>query len=671
MGKHTFISYAREDAAFALALAANLQARGLTLWVDRWNIEPGADWDRAIDKGLQGCANFLIILSQDAVTSNEVRAELRTALDHRIPVFPVLCRPCEVPRQLKNVHHLDVSDSGVITDTALDELARALRQSTRGNSLESAHDSAPLFPIIVPPPPVHLTQRELRNRRDVLEDVKNEAVNRLAQSLQAGAPVAIFKEMQMHQVEHSWDAEVKLPPPQRPPPSAAGILELFDNPAIAGKLLILGLPGAGKTVALVQLAQELVVRAERDLGQSTPVLLNLSSWNGDKPVADWLVDEVHLKYGIRKEYGAKWRDESLIPLLDGLDELPAARQEPCVRAINLFLRDHRPSHFVVCCREAEYENLETRLQLNGAIRMLPFHDEQIREYLARAGSQDLWNKVIDDPDILELARSPLLLGMMASAHDEISRDTWQPVAPGLERRDHLFDLYARHLLLRKGAGAKYSKTQTTRWLARLADMLQRQGKSDFLIERMQPDWLQSRTQRWLYRGAVAVLTAVVVYLAGAGMNRLTDLLPPGAISTRLLANPAALPSLHADVLMMLIALVAGFIVAARSTIVPIETVRWSGEKAGRGASRWSAQAAATGLRGGAFLGIAVGAVVGVVGALGGLPGVVHLWSTAHSGWQKAGALTGAASGALAAATLARILSLARRNNAGDGMGWPK
>ena len=143
------------------------------------------------------------------------------------------------------------------------------------------------------------------------------------------------------------------------------------------------------------------------------------------------------------------------------------------------------------------------------------------------------------------------------------------------------------------------------------------------------------------------------------MNRLTELLPPGAISTRLPAKSAALWILYGDVLMMLIALVAGFIVAARSTIVPIETVRWSGEKAGRGATRWSVQAAATGLRGGAFLGIAVGAVVGVVGALGGLAGV-HLWSTAHSGWQKAGALTGAASGALAAATLARILSLARR-----------
>ena len=272
-----------------------------------------------------------------------------------------------------------------------------------------------------------------------------------------------------------------------------------------------------------------------------------------------------------------------IPLLDGLDELPAARQEPCVRSINLFLRDHRPSHLVVCCRVAEYENLETRLQLNGAIRLLPFHDEQIREYLARAGMRRTSGTVsATDPEFLELARSPLLLGMMASAHDEMSRDAWPSVASGLERRDHLFDLYARHLLLREGASGRYSETQTTAWLARLADMLQRQGQSDFLIERMQPDWLQSETQRWLYRVAVAVLTAVVVYVPAAAHEQVDRADPPWSSRGSTSRRKPRPCRLYGDVMMMLIALVAGFIVAARSTIVPIETVRWSGEQSAAG-----------------------------------------------------------------------------------------
>jgi TIR domain len=652
MGEHTFISYAREDAAFALALAERLQARGLTLWVDQWNIGPGADWDKAIDQGLQDCANFLIILSPDAVASNEVRGELRTALNNRKDVVPVLYRPCEIPRPLKNVQYLDISDSGVVTDTALDQLARALHESTAGNRFEpDQYSDAP--PINVPRCPTQLSQRELRNRRDVLDDVKSETVNRLAQSLQIEAPVAILKEMQAHQVEHSWQSEVKVSHPQRSPISAAGIVELFDSPAIAGKLLILGLPGAGKTFVLVQLAHELVIRAERDPGQAIPVLLNLSSWSGDKPIADWLVDEVQLKYGIRKEYGDKWRDDCLIPLLDGLDELPATNQAPCVRAINLFLRDHRPSHLVVCCRVAEYENLQTRLQLNGAIRLLPFQDEQIREYLARAECQDLWNSISEDAESLELARSPLLLGMMATAHEEMARDARQPVTSGSERRDHLFDLYARHLLIREGASGRYSKSQTTEWLARLAAMLQGQGQSDFLIERMQPDWLQSRTQRWIYRVAVALFTAVVVYVAAVAVNGLTELIPAGAVAARIPAKFALLPSLYGDLMKVLIPLVAGFIVAARNTIVPIETVRWSSAKARLEATRWLVQAAVVGLRVGVYIGIASGALLGVLGTFGVLPGV-SLWRATDSGWDKAGAVTGVASGVLAAATLARV-----------------
>jgi len=51
---------------FIVTLASMSVARGLALWVDLWNIETGADWDAAIDRGLHGCANFLIILSPDA-----------------------------------------------------------------------------------------------------------------------------------------------------------------------------------------------------------------------------------------------------------------------------------------------------------------------------------------------------------------------------------------------------------------------------------------------------------------------------------------------------------------------------------------------------------------------------------------------------------------------------
>src|SRR5262245_13799113 len=107
MGNHVFICYARKDSKFVLELAANLKDRGVPVWLDQWRIEPSQDWDRAIDTAIHDCAKFLIVLSPLAVNSQEVRGELRVALDQNKPIIPVMYRPCHIPRQLRNVQYVD------------------------------------------------------------------------------------------------------------------------------------------------------------------------------------------------------------------------------------------------------------------------------------------------------------------------------------------------------------------------------------------------------------------------------------------------------------------------------------------------------------------------------------------------------------------------------------
>lgn len=85
MGNHVFICYAREDQEFALALASRLKDRGAPIWLDQWSIQPGEDWDQAIDKALDECAQFLIVWSPQANASREVRGELRLALNANKP----------------------------------------------------------------------------------------------------------------------------------------------------------------------------------------------------------------------------------------------------------------------------------------------------------------------------------------------------------------------------------------------------------------------------------------------------------------------------------------------------------------------------------------------------------------------------------------------------------
>jgi len=107
MGNHVFVCYARLDQAFVLRLAGELRRKGVPVWVDQWDIAPGLDWDREIDRALYDCDRMMIVLSPVAVESREVRAELRTALDAGKIIVPVLHQECHIPRQLSLIQRVD------------------------------------------------------------------------------------------------------------------------------------------------------------------------------------------------------------------------------------------------------------------------------------------------------------------------------------------------------------------------------------------------------------------------------------------------------------------------------------------------------------------------------------------------------------------------------------
>jgi predicted NACHT family NTPase len=124
-------------------------------------------------------------------------------------------------------------------------------------------------------------------------------------------------------------------------------------------------------------------------------------------------------HGIRTDNGHEWlRERLLAPFLDGLDEVAPEHQEPCVHALNRFQQEYRPRQIVVCCRRSEYENNAARLQLNGAIDLLPLADDDVHRFLTQMGRESLWRNIGSDRQSLDLARSPLLLAIMTIAHEE-------------------------------------------------------------------------------------------------------------------------------------------------------------------------------------------------------------------------------------------------------------
>ncbi|KAM3115973.1 NACHT domain-containing protein [Phormidesmis sp. 146-33] len=339
-----------------------------------------------------------------------------------------------------------------------------------------------------------------------LKAFEREVEGRLKTSLHNQILINLDKQAQPEQVHRLWDMEVKSGQITETILPETEILEVFDRPEIAGKLLILGKPGAGKTTTLLELARALVRKALDDPSEPMPFLLNLSSWKDPKQsIKEWAIAELITK-GVGSELSAKWfAEQKLLPLLDGLDEVRADLQPACVKAINQWLGGgEQPRAIVVCSRREEYELYPEKLHLNGAIYLEELSDEQIESYLEKVDRLALLDVLSQDAELLDLVRQPLLLSITLVAYRSELAAQWQELRYTQERIKFLLDAYLERMLHRTinsrmyGVKKEPTSKQTCQWLMTLAQQLERESQTEFLIEKMQTTWLRTRTQRWLY-----------------------------------------------------------------------------------------------------------------------------------------------------------------------------
>lgn len=77
-----FISYAhRDDAAWAGQLAADLEADGLAVFLDQWDIAPGEDFVQRLNQGLETATVGLIVFGRSTGDSSWVHAEITALVD--------------------------------------------------------------------------------------------------------------------------------------------------------------------------------------------------------------------------------------------------------------------------------------------------------------------------------------------------------------------------------------------------------------------------------------------------------------------------------------------------------------------------------------------------------------------------------------------------------------
>ena len=388
------------------------------------------------------------------------------------------------------------------------------------------------------------TEQLSKLRGQLLERLKSDISTRRKNSLHNLVQIDLHLEEQRHQV---GEKTLELIPPDRENNNLLNrvfrrfnrsereltqlrpnqkTIEFFDREDVRGKLLILGEPGAGKTTELLSLSEDLIQRAIDDENASIPIIFELSTWKNDRTIRDWLVERLTYTYkGIPSSVAEHWIDnQQLIPLLDGLDELGLERQNKCIDALNQFLDSDFQPGLVVCCRREEYEQAENKLdKLNGAIYLQSLTDEQIQQYLQSLNRSRIWNEtVVNEPDLQKLVRKPLFLNMLVIAYQ----------GRAIKSYSELFASYIQKQLDNPDNQGTYpphkspSPQQTLHYLVWLAKKLEVEKKTEFLIEEMQPTWLESANQKVVYR----VICELIVGLSGGIMSGLIVGLSEGIMS---------------------------------------------------------------------------------------------------------------------------------------------
>ncbi len=325
-------------------------------------------------------------------------------------------------------------------------------------------------------------------------------------------------------------------PSQSPLPLAAGtrIVEVFDRRELSRQLLILGEPGGGKTTMMLELAEDLLQRARADKAEPIPVLLSLSSWkNPQQSIFEWLVGELKGKYGIGQDLAQRWlKNNHLLPLLDGLDEVAPQHQQACAVALNAWLTgelDQRPCGVLICCRREEFEQVVRQpLNLYGTIYLQALTVEQVENYFAQFKLQDVWQTVQQDEALQELLTTPLFLSMfgLVQTQGKFSFSDWRATTTSERKIEYLLNTYwdatiTRELIidpnekqrgiLSKTYGTKALPTRKAvrRALVFAAKMLECESSTELLIEKMQPTALITRRQKWAYPLIVGLIVGLI------------------------------------------------------------------------------------------------------------------------------------------------------------------
>ncbi|WP_239337052.1 TIR domain-containing protein [Frankia sp. CiP3] len=568
-----FISYAQPDLAWAEWVAWQLEEAGYTVLFQHWDFVAGTRRTAGIHAGTMGARRTIAILSSAYLSSVHEAVEWPVAMNAdraglARKLVPIRVEDCDPPGLFGEVTSVDLV--GLPAEVAAARLLQGVGAAVAGRAKPAR---APGYPGPGTAPGPDAGDPEPRRRLTPLFPDTRPGGHSQAESADlrtavtgywhpdrrsgpSAVPLGVLTDQLAATVRNQWLAEAelrRLNDPYTLPVRWTTMGEGVPRLATAGhnhqigdffralpgrRLAILGAPGSGKTVLAAHLLLDLI--AARDPGDPVPVLFTAVSWD---PVSErfrgWLTAQLTLTYpglaaitvsllGARVSRAEALIDaDLLVPIIDGIDELPEPARSRAFERLNQGLRPGAP--LALTCRYDEYAGTDpssgtdeeaagdaaaasvgqwaNRLNAAVAVRIEPLSARVVGDYLraTAGGPQEAgrWDQVVDT--VLTSPRAPLTEALTTPLAVALARTLHAPsrVRPGQARADpaqlcdrelfptaqsvldHLFDGYIAAVYPQRrgepgpdGSPSRWNAVDATRFHVTLAGVLRGLGTAD-------------------------------------------------------------------------------------------------------------------------------------------------------------------------------------------------
>ncbi|GHC69341.1 NACHT domain-containing protein [Streptomyces cinnamoneus] len=331
--------------------------------------------------------------------------------------------------------------------------------------------------------------------------------DRAARRLREEVRKRVGGEVARRRLEHPEPIKVRWSPSGRPVQSPAVVLGTgnltrqgdvtqvpeFFRSLPRRQLVVLGAPGAGKSVLALLLARELLTSWQD--GEPVPVLLSLSSWRPAVTLRRWMARRLRaLSPELDKRTAQRLVDEGkVMPVLDGLDELPVALHARAVQEIETAVAEGVP--LLVTCRAAEYESTVEEsgdfLTRAAVVELESVEPEAAITYLehSKVAEDRRWDGVFKalrrapKSPVAAALSSPLMLDLARTAYRAGSTDpgellTGKRFGKRREIESHLLERYLPTVYA-ESSDTRYGPEQARRYLTVIARRMRRDGTFDF------------------------------------------------------------------------------------------------------------------------------------------------------------------------------------------------